>query len=190
MIEFLESRKCLPSQLDYRLLKSYKCLSGKSFFFFFNHCCFSVTNFFFIIIIFKIKKDCWFQQHWWHWQFNLSITSNQPRIICGNMENKEIKIQELSTTSYSSDTFNLLLIHLMGFRIDDVTFYGWSGMCPFLLFLLLADLSSVDANELVRGQTGRVWKVGDGWSRSARQKEVPFSPYTCFVSDCTLLFIF
>ena len=75
------------------------------------------------------------------------------------MENKEIKIQELPTTSYSSATFNLLLRHLMGFRIDDVTFYGWSGMCPFLL---LADLSSGDANELVRGQTGRVWKVGDG----------------------------
>lgn len=150
-------------------------------FFFLNHCCFSVTNSF--KIIFRIKKNCWFQQHWRHWQFNLSVTSNQPRIICGNMENKEIKIQELSTTSVS----NFLLRHLMGFRIDDVTVYGWSGMCPLLLFLLLADLSSGDANELVRGQTGRVWKVGDGWSRSAGQKEVPLSPYMCFVSDCTLL---
>lgn len=74
------------------------------------------------------------------------------------MENKEIKIQELSTTSVS----NLLLRHLMGFRIDDVTFYGWSGMCPFLFFLLLADCSSGDANELVRGQIGRVREVGDG----------------------------
>ena len=78
----------------------------------------------------------------------------------------------------------------MGFGIDDVTLYWWSGCVPFPLFLLLADLASGDANALVRGQTGRGREVAGRWHRSARQTEGPFSPRTCFVLDGTLVFIF